>query len=99
MSPPGGWPSGSPPAPQSPVFACGLVRVAGTGAISRALKTQLRIHAHAAYPDRPQAGRLMDYCVDHGRARSSPPVAGPAQADGPQMIALARRDPTTRRSV
>jgi hypothetical protein len=53
--------------PQSPVFTQSLIRFVHTGAVSHALKTQLRIHARSAtYADRPQAARLMEYCIARG---------------------------------
>jgi hypothetical protein len=114
--------------PQSPVFARSLVQFVKTGAITQALRTQLRIHARSGnYPDRPQSACLMEYCIARGaqtgpvgedfgaicdqidRAdvmladlrnrvrygwRSSRQPS--AEADGPQVIAVARRDPQDR---
>ena len=53
--------------PQQPDFTRGLIRFAQSGAITNALKTQLRNYARSAgYPHRPQAARLMEYAVARG---------------------------------
>ena len=53
--------------PQHSVFAQALVRFVETGTVTQELKTQLRIHARSAtYADRPQAARLMHYCIARG---------------------------------
>jgi hypothetical protein len=53
--------------PQSPVFTRSLVRFIHTGAVTHALKTQLRIHARSGtYSDDAQAARLMQYCIARG---------------------------------
>jgi hypothetical protein len=53
--------------PQEAVLAQDLARFTDTGAISRAMKTQLRLHARSAnYPDHMEAATLLKYCTSRG---------------------------------
>jgi hypothetical protein len=51
-----------------PDFMRGLIRFAKTGGVSQDLKDRLRRQARSAnHPNRPQAGRLLQYAVARGR--------------------------------
>jgi hypothetical protein len=59
--------------PQQPAFAQALTRFTRTGAITQALKKQLRDHAYSpSYPNRSEVFRLVQYCAS--RSASPGPV-------------------------
>src|SRR5690349_7366781 len=62
--------------PQPAPFSRALTAFTQTGTITRDLRNHLRAHARsAAYPHRPQAAWLLDYCIARG------PDTGPLGPD------------------
>jgi hypothetical protein len=70
--------------PQQPDFAAALAKFTRTGAVTQALKKQLRDHAYSlSYPNRSQASRLVQYCAS--RVASPGPVGTDFAADCDQI--------------
>jgi hypothetical protein len=68
------WLTAGPQQPD-PDFAKALTQFTRTGAVSQAMKNQLRRHAYSpSYPHRSQAFRLVQYCNSRGPDRG--PVTG-----------------------